>query len=125
MLPGRSSVQLDQIFAGPFLVAALGLNWLAIGNALNHFSDVELPAFGSAIALILVVGGGVPATPLLVLYLRRRAAETRAGYTLFSRNHRELAQLEPRSGIVIREPGEAFPTFREIRRRYFAARALA
>ncbi|WP_158864172.1 hypothetical protein [Leifsonia sp. AG29] len=68
----------------------------------------------------LCIVGGMAAGGISALQSRRELAR---GYTSLPSGNANAAQIDPRSGAVIREPGEAFLTKQERVRRTALARA--
>lgn len=107
------------------MVTCLAFLPLVMARTLESTFDLQIPGAVLVIAGVIMVLFGIPAVILLRLYLRRRAREEAAGYTLVSRRRLDLPQVEPRSGIVIRAENEQHPTISEIRRRYAEVRGGA
>jgi hypothetical protein len=100
-------------------------------NPLNILGIVLVPAIVLAAAVldgpargVAVVAIGIAVLTVGLLASRARWAslqmerrESEAGYTTLPTRHQDLWQLEPRTGAVLRHPGEPFISRDEARRR--------
>ncbi len=90
---------------------------------------VAAATFGPEARAILIAALALPLMGALIVSSQARMAELRArrleraaGYTTEFGQGRDLWQLEPRTGVVLRRPGEPLITLAEARRRSEAAR---
>ncbi|MGO4534463.1 hypothetical protein [Leifsonia sp. 2MCAF36] len=84
---------------------------LAIVLAISGLGLLLVPGgvpYGMLAAIMMALIGGT-----LLFYLLARLVgtrEARSGYTTLTNRYRELPQLDPLSGTVIREPGKPYHT---------------
>ena len=102
-ISGPSSMTFQTIGAGALLLLILAGATGGIGLALNQSGDplffFSLYVFFAALGVLLAAVGGYQ-----VQYRR----ELSQGYTSATTNFANAAQIDARSGVVIREPGDPF-----------------
>lgn len=118
LLPGRSSLEealrnppLNN--AGIVFILAVVLASAVLDGAARYVADIALGIAGLTAVLL--------ASRARWASLQMDRRESEAGYTTRCGSHQELWQLEPRTGAVLRRPGEPLISLDEARRRGRAA----
>ena len=103
LLPGRSALSWTRV-GGLCLAGALAAFGLGLAGLLLLPMPARMIVSVAAFAVICVLGSGL----ILASLKESRATirENAAGYTTVYQRHYELWQLNPRTGAVVRRPGE-------------------
>ena len=113
LLPGRSA--LEEVRRWEKWSVVLVVSALAVVAA--SFLGFEARAVLIAVLALPGMAGAVVSSQARMAELRARRREREAGYTTEFGEGRDLWQLEPRTGAVLRRPGEPLITLAEARRR--------
>lgn len=108
MLRGRSAVYLMELSARMAVLVGVLIGVTAVLALIlgERFSGRSVFGFAVAVILLLFVATGVVHTTGKM----KEARELHAGYTTIMRSHKNVDQIDPSSGRVVRSAGEPFLT---------------